>query len=185
MTTFTELMDQYAIAGNVNTAIESMLDNAEYAQCLLHYLVVNGVVTGNLRDVARFTAKFLCQYRDMGIHDKTKTVLRECELRQNKQYGIGYLHMDGSYHWFAVEDDRAAEQDIAYEALKQTMLDFDWYYHFTDDGRVWKAGEAAYKAMIQECKALGLSEEDARQVQALCLKERGITSMEGVAYINY
>lgn len=187
MRTFTDIITHYTIDELVTTCMELTIDLAEMPQRVLHYIVMTSIVNGDLREVANVTAKYLSEFREMGIHENTKVLLRKSTIRQTKQYGIGYPHQDGTYHWFAITEQKEdfTEVDAGYEALKQTMLKFDWYYHFTDDTHVWKRGNNAYKAMIQQCKDLGLNEEDARKVQKLCLEERGITSMEGVANINY
>lgn len=45
-----------------------------------------------------------------------------------------------------------AEEIAALDAFKEKLERHDWFYYFSDDGRVYNAGEAASKALVNETK---------------------------------
>jgi hypothetical protein len=181
--TFTDIIAVFTSNLAITAITASLPAGATFEQCVLQYKLQNLAVAGNLREMARIMAAYITDF-GATAHDNTKVILRASGLKYNHRYGVGYPHADGTNHYFKVAEAKDDQND-KYEALKKTMLSHDWYYHFTDDGRVWRAGENAHKAMVQQCKDLGLSEGEALNLQNICLKECGIKSMEGVASINY
>jgi len=166
----------------------SLPAGATFEQCVLHYKLQNLAVAGNLREMARIMASYILEFGATS-HDNTKAILRASGLKYNHRYGVGYPHADGTNHYFAAVTSVQPGDDndeAILEALSAVMAKFDWFYHFTDDPSVWRRGEAAYKKLIEQCRAGGLSEDEAKRLQKkVLMTDKGYDSMEGVAHIRY
>lgn len=185
MTTFTQIFNEFVVAPLTQTAVKAILPaEATLEQCVFHYFVVKYSIEYDIREMARLTAKFLSEFREMGIHENTKVILRESDLRHNKRYGIGYPHADGTYHFFAIEEEVELSPEV--EAILEVFKNFDWTYSMSDDHRVWSAGERAYKALVKQCKDAGLTEKEALALQEKYWLNRGYTKpFYCMAHIRY
>jgi hypothetical protein len=186
--TFTNIIEDFVIAPLTRLAISVCLPDATIEQCMLHYFVVKHSVEYNCREMAMLIAKYLSEFDDVGIHDSTKRIIREVGLKRNTKYGVGYPHADGTYHYFKIEkfEESADELNLDLAAVEYAMERMDWTYAMSDDSRVWKAGEKAYKALVQKCKDAGMSCEEAREFQEKFWLSKGYKKpFECMARISY
>jgi len=185
--TFKDIVAVFTSNLAITAIISGLPTGATLEQCVLQYKMQKLAVAGNLREMARLMAKYISDFGQTA-HENTKAILRASGLKYNHKFGVGYPHADGSNHYFAavqVVKQGDDNDEAVLEAIIAVMDKFDWFYHFTDDSSVWKRGEAAYKKLIEQCRAGGLSEDEANRLQKKVLTDKGYDSMEGVAHIKY
>ncbi len=165
--TFTQIFNEFIVAPLTQAAVKACLPiDATLEQAVLHYFVVKHSIEYDIREMAIIVALYLREFRNKGVHEATKALLRETDLRYNKKYGVGYPHADGSYHWFWVVKDEPKEASTgSYPHIEKMMKGFDWYYGFSDDYRVLNEWRAKRKELIQACKDAGLTEKEMQDLK--------------------
>ena len=189
ITTFTELVATYNNGSDHTREIMFMLNGmVTLEQAVLHHKVDKHLRRRNLEKVAMYVEMFLDEYEDMGIHEDTKPLLKDAGLRRSKRYGVMWPVGDGKYKYFPKTNTPAPDKpnNPGIEGILKTSETFDWTYTMSDDGNVWRRGEAAYEALIKQCKEAGLTEYEACNLQVEYWLSKGYKKpFYGMARISY